>query len=639
MKIFFLACSLSLSGFATWGQQAPANLATVPDSLKNGASVIVHSETINLEVESLNDATLKVQKVFTVLNEEGKDALLFNEYSTKYLSLADAEIKVYDQSGKQVERHKKKEMTTLAVGEGLIEEGYMTYYKVQPSAYPVTVEFSYEQKLKSTLAIPSYRFISDGEAVVQSSYTAKMPAGIKLRYKANHCSLTPVITEGEKGTTYQWTVHNLPHMDDEEGSASYRSRFPFVSIASDQFSHYGFQGDLSSWKSFGVWIKGLYEGLDELPADRQQFFRQLVAGAPTEREKIRRIYQYLQENFRYVSIQLGIGGMRPFSAAFTDQKKYGDCKALSNVMKAALKAVGIRSCVAIINAGYNEEPVDAAFPSNNFNHVVLCVPGKDSIWLECTSATAEFNRLGTFTENRNALLITEEGGVLVSTPQSDALANTMTTHTTVTMEDDLSAISETVMDATGDLGEMMTALAKEARDAQKKALVFSFGYKQPDDFLLTGQKTGDQQQTIMKMSLRKLPDFSSGQKYFFTPRLQKIWVGKLPKTENRKLDFYFPFPFVKKDTTVLKLPAGFQPDVLPKEKELKTAQASYRSKTWYNEKENAFYTVTELTLKKHKVKASDFREVKAFFEEVAQDDTQKIVVKKSETAAVEKKAF
>lgn len=614
------------------------NLAAVPDSLKKGASVIVHAENINFTVEGLEKATLKSYRLFTVLNEDGNDALLFNEYSSKYLSLEDAEIKVYDASGKQVEKRKKKEMSTTAVGEGLVEDGYVTYYRVKPAAYPVTVEFSVEQKFKSTLSIPDYRFIQSGEAVVQSTYTATLPAGMKLRYKANRCNLAPVVSEGEKGTTYQWTVKNLPPIDYEEGSTARRGRYPFISIVTDQFSHYGFQGDLSSWKSFGGWIKGLYDGLDELPPERQQFFLQLVASAPNEQEKIRRIYQYLQANFRYVSIQLGIGGFRPFSATFTDQKKYGDCKALSNFMKAALKAVGIRSCVAIINAGHNEEPVDAVFPANDFNHVVLCVPGKDSVWLECTSATAEFNRLGTFTENRNALLVTENGGVLVATPTSDPLTNTLTTYTVVTMDNDLSAKSETLMDATGDLGEMMTDLAKETRDVQKQTLVYSFGYKQPDDFIFTGEKTGTHQQTTMKMIVRKLPEFAAGQKYFFNPRLQKIWAGKLPRTEERKQDYYFHFPFVKKDTTVLKLPAGFLPDVLPAEKELNTPYGYYHAKTWYNEAEKAFYTATNLTLKKHKVAAPDFKSVKTFFDEVAQDDTQKIVVKRTETA-VEKKAF
>src|SRR5213076_654770 len=121
----------------------------------------------------------------------------------------------------------------------------------------------------------------------------------------------------------------------------------------DQFSFYGSQGNLSSWKSLGEWLNGLYNGQDELPEERKAFQANLVKDAPGDREKVRLIYKYMQENFRYVSIQLGIGGLKPFPATFTDQKKYGDCKGLSNYMKASLKAVGIKSYVAIINSQYN----------------------------------------------------------------------------------------------------------------------------------------------------------------------------------------------------------------------------------------------------------------------------------------------
>ncbi|MDQ3278668.1 MAG: transglutaminase-like domain-containing protein [Bacteroidota bacterium] len=640
MKKQLLFFCTSILAASTFGQQVIYNAAAVPEALKKGASVIVHDEAINLEVSDLDDARLKVRKLFTVLNEDGKSSLFFNEYSTKFLVLDDAEIKVYDQQGKVVQKHRKKEMMTSAVGEGLIEEGYVTFFQVKPSSYPVTVEFNYEQKLKSTFYFPDYRFIHKGEAIVQSSYTAKVPADLKLRFKARYCSLVPVITEGDKQTTYQWSVKAHPALEDEEGSRSMRDRFPYVNIVADRFSHYGFRGDMSSWKSFGSWINELYTNLDVLPAQRQQFFQQLVSDAQNEKEKVRRIYHFLQNNFRYVSIQLGIGGLRPFSAEFTDQKKYGDCKALSNYMKAALKTVGIRSHVAIINAGYNEEPVDASFPASNFNHVVLCVPGKDSIWLECTSNTADFNRLGTFTENRNALLITEEGGVLVTTPRSDPAANTIITHSVVKFESDLSATTQTSMQTSGEYTEMMNDIMKEARDEQKKTLVFYLGYKQPDEFEFTAADDKGSHQTSLKMAVRKLHEFNAGTKYFFNPRIHKLWPGKLPAGENRKLDYYFRYPFSKKDTTVLQFPEGYVPEVLPAEKRLETEYATYTAKTWFNEKEKAFYTATALVLKKHKVAAGDYARVKTFFDAVAADEAQKLVVKKTEAAATaEKKAF
>jgi hypothetical protein len=626
-----------LSGYVSTYAQGPYNLSSVPESVKNKAAVITHLENTELIIESLDKATLNVHKVFTVLNETGKNALLFNKYTSKYVSLDDVEIRVYDAAGKQIEKVRKKDMATTITGEGLIEEGNVTFYPITALSYPVTVDLKYEEKFRSTLVIPDYRFIRLNEGVVESNFTVKVPTGIGLRYKAKHSQIEPQVIDEGKNKIYKWAVRNLAPIDHEEGSVGIESRYPHIAMATDHFSHYGFQGELTSWKSFGTWINQLYNGLDILPENRRQFFMNLVKDTPGEKEKIKKIYQYMQENFRYVSIQLGIGGLRPFSAEFTDQKKYGDCKGLSNYMKAALGAIGIKSHVAIINAEYNQEPVDPDFPSNGFNHVILCVPGQmDSTWLECTSSTAEFGVLGTFTENRNALLITEKGGVLVPTPKSHAASNYLSTVTTVTLADDLSAETKTDLNTRGEFKELVNSMLKDAKDRQKYELVQYFGFKQPDEFVFM-RVGSESNKANLSMILSKVPGFSSGSKLFISPRINKMWLRSLPKAENRKLDYYFPSPFEQTDTTIYKLPPGAKPDALPKETDLKCDYATYKTRYWFNESENSIYSTTSLVLKQHKIPASGYAAVKKFFDDVMQDDSQKMVIQKA--PATEKKAF
>lgn len=620
--------SVSMSLFS-WCQVISYDLAGVPDSIKKNAEVVVQFENKVFTLQDIDEASLYVRKIYTIVNEDGKYALDFYVSTSKFISLSDADLKVYDANGKQISKHKKKEMMTQAMGEGLVDDGYVTFYSVNASSFPVTIDLEYELKFKGTLMYPSYDILVPGKGVVQSSFTAKVPVNLDLRHKAKNINLSPVVKDDGKIKTYTWEVRNLPPFEYEEGAVSAESRYPIIVLAPNKFKMDDYEGDMTSWKNFGMWYASLKKGIDVLPEDKKIFFREMVSNTKNDAEKIRIIYEYLQKNFRYVSIQLGIGGFKPFPATFTESKRYGDCKGLSNFMQAALDGIGIKSYQALINRQPNGLPVDPDFPHNAFNHVILYVPLKeDSIWLECTSNSLDFGSLDISTENKNALVVTENGGMLISTPGSNSHSNIFSVYSKIILNDDNSGEMETVFHSAGEYREMIDDILKEKRDEQKESLVMGLSFKQPDDFELSKKDAEPVHTTILKMSIEKVPEFTAGSKLFLSPRLYKIWTRKLPRAENRRLDFYFGFPFEKTDTTVYVLPEGFKVDVLPPAKEFKTDFSSYTSKCWYDEKQRSVYSSVQIVLKQHVIPAAKYGEIKKFFDDVLINDGQKIVIKK-----------
>ncbi len=627
-RVIIIAFCISFT-LSSWCQVISYNLSAIPDSIKKNAEVIVQSESKIFTLQYIDEATLYVRKIYTVVNEDGKDALTFYVATSKFISLNDAEMKVYDANGRQLSRHKKKEMMTQAMGEGLVDDGYVTFYSVNTSNYPVTIDLEYEIKFKGTLIYPSYDILVPGRGVMQSSFVAKVPAFLDLRYKPRNTKLSPAIKDDGKIKTYTWDVRNLAPIEYEESTVSAEHRYPSILLAPNKFKMDDYEGDMSSWKSFGMWYASLKKGIDVLPDNKKIFFRDMVSSAKNDREKIRIIYEYLQKNFRYVSIQLGIGGFKPFPATFTENKKYGDCKGLSNFMQAALDGVGIKSYQALINRQPNGLPIDVDFPHNGFNHVILYVPLKDdSVWLECTSNSLDFGTLDISTENKNALVITENGGKLIPTPSSKCHSNIFSAYSKILLHDDGSGDMETIFNSAGEYREMIDDILKEKKDEQKQSIVLGMNFKQPDDFEIS-RKDGESMHTaLLKMSIEKVPEFTAGSKIFLAPRLYKIWSRKLPKAENRRLDFYFSFPFEKTDTTVYVLPEGFKVDVLPPAKEFKNEYASYASKSWYDESKRSVYSSVQIILKQHVIPAAKFAEAKKFFDDVLINDGQKIVVKK-----------
>src|SRR5690606_26559586 len=173
----------------------------------------------------------------------------------------------------------------------------------------------------------------------------------------------------------------------------------------------GVRGVVNSWDDFGVWYhKSFLEYLDELPKETVSKMKSLTQNAKTNIEKAKIIFDYVQNNTRYISVQVGVGGWQPFPAKEVDKLGYGDCKALTNYTKALLNCVGVEAYYTVIYASNSITDIDENIISLQGNHVILTLPTKEGmIFLESTSQKIPFGYLGTSADNRQALMIRPDG--------------------------------------------------------------------------------------------------------------------------------------------------------------------------------------------------------------------------------------
>ncbi|MBO9634808.1 MAG: hypothetical protein J7578_16980, partial [Chitinophagaceae bacterium] len=398
-------------------------------------------------------------------------------------------------------------------------------------------------------------------------------------------------------------------------------------IAPARFEYDGTKGSLNSWKEFGQWLWPLYDDPTPFTPARAAEIRNMVASVADPREKVKILYQYLQKNNRYVSIQLGIGGFKPFAVSFVDDKKYGDCKALSNYMRYLLKVVDIPSYPAVINAGYDNPPVDPSFIMNRFNHVILCVPlQKDTVWLECTSNYNDFNDLSTFTENKNALLLTPEGGKLVSTPKSHSSQNKLSIHSEIKVNKDGPAEMISRINCTGSFYYRFYFAKQMQREELKRFFVQKMEFKSPDDFRFEDVSANGSHEYTMTFLYDQVYDFKAGSKFFFRPRMYNICDEEIKPDSNRTSDYLFEFPYEKTDTTVYTLPDGYTIDAIPPVKELETPYGHYRKEVIRNSSGNGFTVITVLNLKKHIIPAKEYQALSDFFQQINKTDGAKLVI-------------
>jgi len=285
--------------------------------------------------------------------------------------------------------------------------------------------FEYEITTLNTALIYPWQPIYNLELAIQnSSYTIKYPKELGLIIdQQNFESFEVNKSEGPEGLTYR--MENQKAIPREDYCPELSSFAPQVGFSLNKFHVEGIDGTAANWVELGKWYYDyLLSGNDELSAELIGEIRKLTKADSSVIDKAKTIYKYVQNSCRYVGVQVGIGGLQPFSAAKVHELGYGDCKGLTNYTKSLLKAVGIDSYFTLIYGGYSIKDINLNSPSlNEGNHIVLCLPdssSKDSIWLEWTSQSNPFNHMGSFTDDRIGVLITGEGGKRATTKKYTA---------------------------------------------------------------------------------------------------------------------------------------------------------------------------------------------------------------------------
>lgn len=409
------------------GKDVKYKVSDIPTEIKRGALAVVRCMDVIYERKTVSNAVYKVKEVITILNKIAIDQASFKQYYNKFSKIKKIKVIIYDELGNIVKKKGINDIADISAIDGwtLFDDTRIKYIDPEYQTIPFTVEFNYEIVYTGTLSTPHWTIFPGYKiGVERSSFSIVTSEQLQLRYFARNTEISAVKSIQNGVITLRWEVENLPPLKKEVFISSFSETTPVILSAPSYFSINGYQGNANSWESFGKWIGSLNFGRSVLPDATVLEIESMLNDSLTELETIKLLYHWMQNRTRYVSIQIGIGGWQPMLAEDVDRYSYGDCKALTNYMSAILEVANINSYYTLVRAGSSAQKMITGFPSNQFNHAILCVPiENDTVWLECTSQRIPFGYLGSFTDDRNVLLITEEGGKIVRTKVYDKSNN------------------------------------------------------------------------------------------------------------------------------------------------------------------------------------------------------------------------
>lgn len=641
-------CLFASSEAPAW-MHAAAN-SPVPAYDDRTEAVLLYSE-VDVTVVSADKVKTIVRRAYKILKPSGRDHGTVFAYLNSNRRINSMHGWCIPAQGKDYEV-KDKEAVEVSppniAGAELISDVKFRLLHI-PAADPGNiVGFEYEVE-ENPLVLQDIWNVQQPDPVRESRYSLQLPGNWEYRTAwLNYQEIKP--TQVGPGR-WEWIVKDIQGLHREEDMP------PMAGLLGQMVVYFFPPGGTTrngfiNWQQMGSWYRDLTASrMNASPAIKQQVAA-LTASKSSQPARMQAIAQFVQQDIRYVAIELGIGGWQPHPAADIYNHRYGDCKDKATLTGAMLHEIGIDSYYVLINTARGA--ISAETPAHrNFNHAILAIRlpqgladpsliatldhpklGK-LLFFDPTNELIPFGEIGGYLQANYGLLVTPDGGELVELPMQPALTNGIRriAHLTLDNEGNLQ----------GDVEEVR--LGDRARIERRLVLTASKDSDRikPFERLLSDSLANFQ---ITKAALVNLhqTDQPLGFNYTFQagnyakhagdlllvrPRVIGVKARGILETKNpRVFPIEFEGPVRDMDEFYITLPAGYVVDELPPPVDADFDFASYHSKTVLDGNVIGYHRSFEI--KQLSVPVRKAEELKTFYRIIASDERNNAVLKRTQ---------
>ncbi|UTW64818.1 DUF3857 domain-containing protein [bacterium SCSIO 12643] len=605
---------------------------SIPKDFRTDANKIIVTDKSVLDVSSVKALTLTVEQSAIILNRVGASGAYLEIPYTSSSSISNISVIIYDANGNSIKKYKTRDIRDFSANPfnpGTTDHRFK-YLPIEHNSYPYSYSYSYTINYNGYFTFQPWGILTEfNTSILNSSYTINTSNDFDINYKNFNIDINPKITNNGSSKKYEWEINSIHAIDDIELFTPPMAYWKYIDFAPTKFKYHGFYGESNSWIEYGNWVYNLNQFNKPISPEVISKVNELTAHAKSDYEKVSILYKYLQDNTRYVNIALGIGGMRPAHINEVYQNGYGDCKGLSNTMKELLEIANIHSYYTIVLAGRKTPEIQEDFISQQFNHVILCVPlNNDSIWLECTSQTIPFGFLGDFTDNRKALLISQNNSHLVHTPKYNDSLNLLEKEVLVSILPDGTEKYQIQKSGKGLQYSWYKDVIESEGEKRMKFIKSQFKNEEIDisDFNIEtkNMKIPEYHENITfkrSNNYSKLPSriFFSPNQYDHFPKIKKQF-------QTRNYPIHVRRGYLEKKETIVHIPKGYKVESFPSTQFIFTPYGTYSIK--FDSTDSEIKYTRELLIKSGTWSKESYKEFEKFYLLVYKLDQKQIVLVK-----------
>lgn len=406
-----------------------------------------------------------------------------------------------------------------------------------------------------------FQIIGDSVAKRRWDYTLIGPAGRsfffndpKLDPKAARLRKT-VAPRGAE-TVYRFEARDVPKVEPEPSMPGFAEVAPYLHVSTYR-----------AWQDVGRWYWHLVE--DQLTADDdvRRIARTSTAGLATDVEKVRALHRFVIEGTRYVGLEFGIHGYKPYRVAEVLTRRFGDCKDKASLLLALLREVGIDSELVLVRTRrggrVDSRPASLAV----FDHAIVYVPRLD-LYLDGTAEFAGMPELPSQDQGVMVLRVGPEGATLTETPVLPSSANLARRRWAVDLDTDGGAQIEEELTLTGQAAPEWRAHYQtpgERRERLSKTWNGRFPGARVETFALDGVEDRNRPLTLQaRVRVPRLGDVrDGGRRELPVAAREPDFVRSYARLSRRTLDLLIAYPWQHHEEIVYHLPEGWRIERLP----------------------------------------------------------------------------
>ncbi|MFL5318823.1 MAG: DUF3857 domain-containing protein [Myxococcaceae bacterium] len=474
-------------------------------------------------------------------------------------------------------------------------------------------------------------YVQASSPKVHYQFSVEMPAKRPLYWNKEHLGAgvgmkTEALADGRQ--LYQWTADNVPKVTPEPSMPGYAEVATTLHVSTYQ-----------TWDQVGRYYWGLVRDQLVPNEDLKKTVEAALKGVDRKDDLavVRALYDFVVTNTRYVALEFGIHGYKPYRVDRILARRFGDCKDKASLMSAMLKVAGIDNRLVLLRMRHlgdiGAEPASLAA----FNHAILYVP-KFDMFLDGTAEFYGAKELPYSDRTANVLVVNPDGDSKFYTTPEAAAEDNLT---------DLSIDVALAADGTAKLNGKATVTGQGAPDyrrtyqaaaTRKATFEQSWASQFPGltvDSLKLSDLTKIEENVSMEYQL-SVPRFSEvlGNGLRFYPfGTGRAFTQGFAALSERKYDVVFPNPFVNKLNFTYALPAGYTAAQVPAD--VQEDSPFGRARISFTQENGKIAAHGEIAFTSARIKAADYAAFRSWLIKVDQAFNRKITLQKpgGQTAA------